>query len=101
LPLSRLRVFARVEVVRVVWLPDGRWLLTDHAGGAHEQVRLLPGALVTGRWIALRWRCLECGRRLRILLLHDNCDPAQRRRLAVRLGVTDDAQLYAADQAGG
>ena len=82
------------EVRRLVWQADGRWQLVDARGARHDQLRLLPGAWTASRFLALRWQCDECGERFHAVLLHDNTDADELRRLAARLRLTPDAQLF-------
>lgn len=86
--------WARGELSRVAWQSDGRWMLVDRNGREHEEAHLLPGVFIGSRLLALRWRCVSCQRKFRVALLADNCDANAFRRLAVRLRLTPDAELF-------
>ncbi|HEX7046936.1 MAG TPA: protein YgfX [Gammaproteobacteria bacterium] len=86
--------WARGELRRIAWQSDGRWMLVDRKGREHDEARLLPGIFIGSRMLALRWQCACCRRKFRVALLADNCDANAFRRLAVRLRLTPDAELF-------
>ncbi|HEX6928435.1 MAG TPA: protein YgfX [Gammaproteobacteria bacterium] len=96
LPALSLLRWARGELRVVTWLPDGRWMLTDANGIEHEDVRLLHGIFLGQGVLILHWRCIQSRRGFRVALMADNCDEQARRRLAVRLRIASDAELFPA-----
>jgi len=86
--------WARGMLTKIVWHGDGRWVLVGRNGAVHEECHLLPGICVSARVLMLRWQCNDCGNVFRTALLADNCDEEQRRRLVVRLNVTQDDELF-------
>ncbi|HEX7029648.1 MAG TPA: protein YgfX [Gammaproteobacteria bacterium] len=91
--------WARGGVRRAAWQSDGRWTLVDRKGHEHAEARLLPGIFIGSRLLALRWQCVSCRRKFRVALLADNCDSHERRRLAVRLRLTSDEELFGDQEA--
>ncbi|WP_260293918.1 protein YgfX [Sedimenticola hydrogenitrophicus] len=77
------------------WAPDGSWLI-EEAGGTIRHYPLLHSCFNTHWLTILGFRRGLFGRRY-YLLLADNCDPAQRRRLRVRLKQQVSRQLPAVD----
>ena len=69
---------------RLEWDGEGNWRLFD-IGGQAQEVQLLGDSRVWAGLIILNFRQVNGGRRRSLILLSDNSDAEQRRRLRVRL----------------
>lgn len=67
----------------LVWLPDGSWLI-EQAGNAPQQHGQLTSRF-TSHWLTILGFSNGLLSRQYFLLLSDNCDPGQHRRLRIRL----------------
>lgn len=66
----------------IVWTPEGNWMVEE--AGATRHYPCLNNCFNT-HWLTILGFRYGCLRRRYYLLLADNCDPEQRRRLRVRL----------------
>lgn len=73
----------RGAVRRLQWTAAGRWLIHEVGRTEPHEARLLPGAHVGARWLALSFRSGR--RRLHVLIVSDNAPRDAVRRLRVRL----------------
>lgn len=75
--------FGKNGLVRLTWHTDGGWTLTE-SGGGRFKAQLLPSSIVHPRLVLLNFRS-ESGLRRSRLLLGDELEPDQLRRLRARL----------------
>ncbi len=80
---SHIPGFGRSGVSVIEWLGDGRWMLSE-GDGLPREARLLDGGFVSTRLIILRFRLGRFHRRS-VILLPDNSDADQLRKLRIRL----------------
>jgi toxin CptA len=75
--------FGDRAIVRLLWATDGKWLLTD-ADDRKSEATLLPSSYLHERLLVLNFELNSGSKRTR-LILGDEADPEQLRRLRARL----------------